>query len=90
MQDFLQTVGPQMRLVTVLEGCIEFLNGALVFSMGALSLYLWLGEIASPGDIAIAIALCLQAQRHIALDYVGGVITVRKYWYSAGRDQHAV
>jgi ATP-binding cassette subfamily B multidrug efflux pump len=60
MQDFLQTVYPQMRLVTVLEGCIEFLNGALVFSMGALSLYLWLGEIASPGDIAIAIALCLR------------------------------
>ena len=60
MQEFLHTVYPQMRLVTVLEGCIEFLNGALVFSMGALSLYLWLGEIASPGDIAIAIALCLR------------------------------
>lgn len=60
MTGFLHTVYPQMRLVTVLEACIEFLNGALVFVMGALSVYLWLHEIASPGDIAIAIALCLR------------------------------
>ncbi|WP_100657830.1 ABC transporter ATP-binding protein [Alteromonas flava] len=60
MRGFLHTVYPQMRLVTVLEGAIEFLNGTLIFVMGALSVHLWLAEIASPGDIAIAIALCLR------------------------------
>ncbi|WP_100643667.1 ABC transporter ATP-binding protein [Alteromonas facilis] len=60
MSGFLHTVYPQMRLVTVLEGAIEFLNGTLIFVMGALSVYLWLEQIASPGDIAIAIALCLR------------------------------
>ncbi|MDM7858999.1 ABC transporter ATP-binding protein [Alteromonas sp. ASW11-36] len=60
MHGFLHTVYPQMRLVTVLEACIEFLNGSLIFVMGALSVYLWLEQIATPGDIAIAIALCLR------------------------------
>lgn len=60
MQGFLNTVYPQMRLVTVLEASIEVLNGLLVFVMGALSVYLWLNQIASPGDIAVAISLCLR------------------------------
>ena len=28
--------------------------------MGALSVYLWLNQVASPGDIAVAISLCLR------------------------------
>ena len=60
MQGFLNTVYPQMRLVTVLEASIEVLNGILVFVMGALSIYLWLHQTASPGDIAVAISLCLR------------------------------
>jgi ATP-binding cassette subfamily B multidrug efflux pump len=60
MQGFLKTVYPQMRLVTVLEASIEVLNGLLVFSMGVLSIYLWTQQIASPGDIAVAISLCLR------------------------------
>ena len=60
MQGFLETVYPQMRLVTVLEASIEVLNGLLIFVMGALSVYLWLNQVASPGDIAVAISLCLR------------------------------
>ncbi|MBT0586989.1 ABC transporter ATP-binding protein [Alteromonas oceanisediminis] len=60
MQGFLDTVHPQMRLVTVLVGCVEMLNGCLIFVMGGLSVYLWLQQIATPGDIAIAVGLCLR------------------------------
>jgi ATP-binding cassette subfamily B multidrug efflux pump len=60
MDGFLHTVYPQMRLVTVLEFCVEMANAILIFSIGALSVYLWLENIASAGDIAIAISLCLR------------------------------
>lgn len=60
MNGFLQTVYPQMRLVTVLEACVWFSNALLVFSVSALSIYLWLQQAVSPGEIAVAISLCLR------------------------------
>jgi ATP-binding cassette subfamily B multidrug efflux pump len=60
MDGFLKTVYPQMRLVTVLEFCVEIANAILIFAVGALSIFLWLESIATPGDIAIAISLCLR------------------------------
>lgn len=60
MDGFLQTVYPQMRLVTVLYGCVWFSNALLVFSVGALAVYLWLNAIVTPGDIAVAVSLCLR------------------------------
>jgi ATP-binding cassette subfamily B multidrug efflux pump len=60
MDKFLQTVYPQMRLVTVLESIVEFSNALLIFAIGALSVYLWLAQIVSPGDIALAVSLCLR------------------------------
>lgn len=60
MSGFLNTVYPQMRLVTVLYGCVWFSNALLVFSIGALSVYLWMQQIVSPGDIAVAVSLCLR------------------------------
>jgi len=60
MNGFLGTVYPQMRLVTVLYGCVWVSNALLVFSISALSIHLWLQEIVSPGDIAVAISLCLR------------------------------
>lgn len=60
MDGFLQTVYPQMRLVTVLYGCIWFSNALLVFSVAALAVYLWLHALVSPGDIAVAVSLCLR------------------------------
>lgn len=60
MSGFLNTVYPQMRLVTVLYGCVWFSNALLVFSISALSIYLWLQSVVSPGDIAVAVSLCLR------------------------------
>nr|WP_136251092.1 ABC transporter ATP-binding protein [Ningiella ruwaisensis] len=60
MDGFLQTVYPQMRLVTVLQALVWSINSLLVFSIAALSVYLWINAIVSPGDIAIAVSLALR------------------------------
>ena len=60
MDGFLQSVYPQMRLVTVLNGCVWFNNALLIFCISSLSIYLWLQQAITPGDIAIAISLCLR------------------------------
>jgi ATP-binding cassette subfamily B multidrug efflux pump len=60
MSGFLHTVYPQMRLITLLEACVWFSNALLVFSVTALSIFLWLDNSASPGEIAVAISLCLR------------------------------
>lgn len=60
MEKFLSTVYPQMRLVTVLNACVWFSNALLIFSTSALAIYLWLHELATPGDIAVAVSLALR------------------------------
>ncbi|MEM8771008.1 MAG: ABC transporter ATP-binding protein [Pseudomonadota bacterium] len=60
MNRFLQTVHPQMRLVTQFYGLVYFINCAAVFSVGALSIWLWQGSLISVGAIATAIALTLR------------------------------
>jgi ATP-binding cassette subfamily B multidrug efflux pump len=60
MMGFLHSVYPQMRLVTILNACVWFNNAFLVFCISALSIYLWLQQAISPGDIAIAVSLSLR------------------------------
>ena len=60
MSSFLNRVYPQMRLVTVLYGCVWFSNALLVFSISALAIYLWTLELVSPGEIAITVSLSLR------------------------------
>ena len=60
MNEFLQTVHPQMRLATWLYGAIWTLNAFLVFSTAAVSIFLWLHELVSIGAIAIAVSLALR------------------------------
>lgn len=60
MDVFLQPVYKQMRLVTSLNLCINSLNYLLVFSVAALSLYLWSLSAISAGAIAIAVSLSLR------------------------------
>ncbi len=60
MKLFLKTVYPQMRLVTKLQVTVWLLNSLLIFSVGALSIYLWLEGAVSTGAIAIAIGLNLR------------------------------
>ncbi|GHB72670.1 ABC transporter ATP-binding protein [Psychrosphaera saromensis] len=60
MDGFLQTVYPQMRLATGLYSAVWFNNAVLLFGMSSMAIYLWLQQAATPGEIAIAITLCLR------------------------------
>ncbi|OAJ93315.1 ABC transporter ATP-binding protein [Vibrio bivalvicida] len=60
MNGFLGTVYRQMRLVTGFDVAVEITNYVLVFSISALSIYLWMDSSISVGAIAIAIALALR------------------------------
>ena len=60
MNGFLGTVYRQMRLVTGFDVAVEITNYVLVFSISALSIYLWMDNSISIGAIAIAIALALR------------------------------
>ncbi|MDF2176747.1 ABC transporter ATP-binding protein [Aliiglaciecola sp. CAU 1673] len=60
MRSFLGTVYPQMRLVTWLNAAVWCSNALLIFITSGLAIYLWLQELASPGDIAIAVSLTLR------------------------------
>ncbi|WP_295898942.1 ABC transporter ATP-binding protein [uncultured Vibrio sp.] len=60
MQGFLGTVYKQMRLVTGFDVLVEITNYILVFSVAALSIYLWMDGSITVGAIAIAISLALR------------------------------
>ncbi|HHI4978751.1 TPA: ABC transporter ATP-binding protein [Vibrio parahaemolyticus] len=60
MKGFLNTVYHQMRLVTGFDVAVEISNYILVFSVAALSIYLWLDSAISVGAIAIAVSLALR------------------------------
>ncbi|WP_117232979.1 ABC transporter ATP-binding protein [Vibrio maerlii] len=60
MSGFLDTVYRQMRLVTGFNVCVELANYLLVFSIAAISIFLWMDSAISVGAIAIAISLALR------------------------------
>ncbi|MGS2718854.1 ABC transporter ATP-binding protein [Eionea flava] len=60
MQIFLDSVHPQMRLVTKLQVMVWSLNALLFFSVAALAISLWLEGAASAGAITVAISLILR------------------------------
>ncbi|MDF4707601.1 ABC transporter ATP-binding protein [Vibrio parahaemolyticus] len=60
MKGFLNTVYRQMRLVTGFDVAVEISNYILVFSVAALSIYLWLDSAISVGAIAITVSLALR------------------------------
>jgi ATP-binding cassette, subfamily B, multidrug efflux pump len=60
MDGFLQTVHPQMRLVTKLNISVWVLNSILLFSIAALSIHLWSQSLVSTGAIAVAVGLALR------------------------------
>ena len=60
MSEFLNTVHPQMRLVTKLNICLWALNMSPVFSTAALGIYLWLNGSITPGAIAIVMSLAIR------------------------------
>lgn len=60
MEGFLGTVYPQMRIVTKLRFFLWVINLLLIFSVGALSLYLWVDDAVTTGAIAIAMSLAIR------------------------------
>jgi ATP-binding cassette, subfamily B, multidrug efflux pump len=60
MDGFLQTVYGQMRLVTQLYFFIYLNNVMAVFLVGAVSIWLWHGQLVTVGAIAVAISLALR------------------------------
>ncbi|MGB3643957.1 MAG: ABC transporter ATP-binding protein [Mesorhizobium sp.] len=60
MAIFMDTVYRSMRLVTSLYGLLYLLNSLLLFSVAALSIWLWLGDLVSIGAVAVVIGLVLR------------------------------
>ncbi len=60
MARFLDTVHPQMRLVTQFYGLVYLINCIAVFAVAALSIWLWRGDLVTVGAIATAVALTLR------------------------------
>jgi ATP-binding cassette subfamily B multidrug efflux pump len=60
MENFLDTVHPQMRLVTQFQTLVYFNNCLAVFVVAGLSVGFWLGNIVSVGSIAMAVGLALR------------------------------
>ncbi len=60
MKSFLDTVYRQMRFATGFNISVELINYLLVFSISALSIWLWIDSAISVGAIAIAVSLALR------------------------------
>ncbi|MER9844499.1 ABC transporter ATP-binding protein/permease [Mesorhizobium australicum] len=60
MMGFLETVYRSMRLVTLLFGSLYILNALLLFSVTAISLWLWMGQVVTIGAVAVVIGLVLR------------------------------
>jgi len=62
MGNFLDSVHPQMRLVTLLLILLTTLNGLLLFGIGAASIYLWMQGAISVGAVAVGVGLVMRLQ----------------------------
>ncbi len=62
MNLFLDTVHPQMRFSTMFITSLELLNGFFLFSVGALSVSLWVQGSVSVGAVAVGVGLVLRLQ----------------------------
>lgn len=57
---FQDTVNSQMRLVTKFSFSLYFMNCLLLFCVGAMGIWLWLGEAVMIGAVAVGIGLVLR------------------------------
>jgi len=60
MEHFIQTVHPQMRLATLLSSGVWIINALLIFSVAAISIWLWSNLAITTGAIAAAVGLVLR------------------------------
>src|SRR5262249_9670921 len=62
MDEFLDTAYRQMRLFTVLNLAVVWINAALLFSVGAVGIWLWLQGAMTPGALAVSLGLVMRFQ----------------------------
>ncbi len=62
MDQFLDTVHPQMRLVTVLNTGLDIVNSLLLFAVAAIGIWSWQSGIASVGAVAVGVGLVLRLE----------------------------
>ncbi|WDR02780.1 ABC transporter ATP-binding protein [Devosia algicola] len=62
MDGFLDTVYRQMRLATILNVAVVWLNSALLFGVGAVGIWLWLIGTMTPGALAVSLGLVMRFQ----------------------------
>ncbi|MBI4047946.1 MAG: ABC transporter ATP-binding protein, partial [Devosia nanyangense] len=62
MDSFLDTVYRQMRLFTVLQLSVNYLNAALFAAVGAIGIWSWLGGGLTPGALAVSLGLVMRFQ----------------------------
>ncbi|OAM79338.1 ABC transporter ATP-binding protein [Devosia elaeis] len=62
MDGFLDTVYRQMRLFTVLNMLVLWSNALLLFSVGAVGIWLWMQGLMSPGSLAVSLGLVMRFQ----------------------------
>jgi len=60
MGEFLNTVHPQMRLVTYLNGCVWLVNMSLVFSIAATGLWFFTQGSMSAAAVAVAMSIAIR------------------------------
>jgi ATP-binding cassette, subfamily B, multidrug efflux pump len=60
MENFLETVHPQMRLATSLNASVWAINALLIFSVAFISITLWSNALITTGAIAAAVGLVLR------------------------------
>jgi ATP-binding cassette subfamily B multidrug efflux pump len=62
MDQFLETVYRQMRLFTVLNTLVLWSNAVLLFSVGAVGIWSWMGGTMTPGSLAVSLGLVMRFQ----------------------------
>jgi len=62
MKVFLDTVYPQMRLVTWMNVVLDALNALLLFAVGAAGIVLWMQGATAIGPLAVGVGLVLRLQ----------------------------
>ena len=62
MKGFLDTVHPQMRLVTWMNVVLDWLNAFLLFAVGAIGILLWIDGTTAVGALAVGVGLVLRLQ----------------------------
>ncbi|MEM9999400.1 MAG: ABC transporter ATP-binding protein [Pseudomonadota bacterium] len=62
MDQFLQTVHPQMRLVTWMNTCVDTSNSVLLFAVGAMGIWAWQTGSVTVGAVAVAVGLVLRLE----------------------------